>query len=61
MTDDTAGPTTGAELRAGLRALVRQAHDNGINVRGGWDCRNGTGDPDWDIVVTEVEKLGETE
>lgn len=61
MTDDSLRPTTGAELRADLRVLLRRAHDNGIEVRGGWPCRNGQAHPDWDVVVTEVEKAGESE
>jgi hypothetical protein len=61
MTDDSAGPTTGAELSADLQALFRRAHNNGVDVRGGWPCRSSRGYPDWDIVVTEVEKLESAE
>jgi hypothetical protein len=56
MSGQGTGPTTGEELNADLKRLFRQAHDNGVDVRGGWECRNGRGAPDWDLVVTEVEK-----
>lgn len=56
MTDDRRGPTTEAELSTNLQTLFRQAYENGIEVRGGWPCRNGSAHPDWDVVVTEVEK-----
>ena len=46
-------------FRAELAALLSRAHDTGVAVEGGWECRNGDGDPDWDVVVTEVEKPGE--
>jgi hypothetical protein len=61
MTDNGVRPATEAELNAELKTLIRHAHENGIEVRGGWPCRNGTGHPDWDVVVTEVEKPGNAE
>lgn len=54
MTSD--GPTTRESLDEALRALLQQAHENDVDVKGGWECRNGDGYPDWDIVITEVEK-----
>ena len=56
MTDDRRGPATESELSTTLQTLFRQAHENGVTVRGGWPCRNGPAHPDWDVVVTEVEK-----
>lgn len=56
MTDDRTGPTTPSELNAELASVLRRARDNGVDVRGGWECRNNDGSPDWDIVITEVEK-----
>ncbi|WP_431358905.1 hypothetical protein [Halovenus amylolytica] len=53
---DVEAPTSADELHTDLQALIRQAHSNGVDVQGGWECRNGTEYPDWDIVVTEVEK-----
>lgn len=44
------------ELNAELKAPLRRAHDAGIDVEGGWECRNGIEHPDWDVVVTEVTK-----
>lgn len=44
------------EFNAELRALLRRAHESGVTVEGGWECRNGAGCPDWDVVVTEVVK-----
>lgn len=48
--------TSDAELRTALRTLLKRANANGVSVEGGWDCRNDDGDPDWDVIVTEVEK-----
>ncbi|AEN06091.1 hypothetical protein Halar_2436 [halophilic archaeon DL31] len=57
MTDESHIATAG-ELNAKLKTLLRRAHDNGVDVEGGWDCRNGEspGHPDWDVVVSEVRK-----
>ncbi len=49
-------PTSRKTLKKEFRTLLRQAHENGADVRGGWECRNGDGHPDWDVVITEVEK-----
>ncbi|WP_144796849.1 hypothetical protein [Halorubrum depositum] len=49
-------PTAEAEFRDELRALLRRAHEEGVDVEGGWDCRNGSEHPDWDVVVSEVRK-----
>ena len=58
MTTDPDGrpPETPTELKAGIRLLFKEAHDNGVDVKGGWECRNGDRYPDWDVVVTEVQK-----
>ena len=49
-------PTAEAKFREELQALLRSAHDEGVDVEGGWDCRNGPDHPDWDVVVSEVRK-----
>jgi hypothetical protein len=49
-------PTAEAEFREELQTLLRSAHEEGVDVEGGWECRNGEGRPDWDVVVTEVAK-----
>lgn len=56
MTASDPSPTSEEELNARLRSLLIQAHVNGIDVEGGWDCTNGPEHPDWDVVVTEVRK-----
>lgn len=56
MTSDTPSPASKEELKAELQTLLRGAHDNGIDVNGGFACRNGEKYPDWDVVITEVEK-----
>ena len=56
MTAEETAITSEEELNEALKALLRRAHENGIDVRGGWECRNGEEHPDWDLVVTEVRK-----
>ena len=56
MTSEKTSPTSKAELNAELQALLFRAHENGIEVEGGYECRNGADHPDWDVVVTEVMK-----
>ncbi|GAB3705002.1 hypothetical protein [Halorubrum pallidum] len=56
MTADDEAPSTEAEFRADLRSLLRRAHEEDIDIEGGWECRNGTEHPDWDVVVSEVQK-----
>lgn len=48
--------TSKAELKAELQALLLSGFENGIDVEGAYECRNGVEHPDWDMVVTEVEK-----
>ncbi|MCU4718172.1 hypothetical protein [Halapricum hydrolyticum] len=48
--------TSKAELNAELKALLLRAYENGLDVKGAFECRNGVDHPDWDVVVTEVEK-----
>lgn len=45
-----------AELNAELRALLVRAYDEGIEVKGGFECESGAAYPDWDVVVTEIER-----
>ena len=56
MTTEDASVTTKGELNAALISLLRRAYTNGIDVEGGWECRNEVTHPDWDVVVTEVRK-----
>lgn len=61
MTSDEAPLESAAEFAEALRALVRRAHVSGVGVEGGWECRTEAELPDWDVVVTEVETLAQTE
>ncbi|UPW01362.1 hypothetical protein M0R88_04470 [Halorussus gelatinilyticus] len=56
MTTEETPLTSADALNAKLKALLRRAHASGIDVEGGWECRNDTEHPDWDVIVTEVEK-----
>lgn len=53
---DSNDPTSRKTLKKELGTLLRRAHENGAEVRGGCECRNDEGLPDWDVVITEVEK-----
>lgn len=55
MTSDQSSITTAAELQTRIGILLRTAHASGVDVEGGWDCRNDGGHPDWDVIVTKVE------
>ncbi|WP_336002865.1 hypothetical protein [Halorientalis halophila] len=48
-----------AELQAELTDLFRRAHEEGVDVLGGWECSNGSEDPHWDVIVTEVQRSDE--
>ncbi|MFP8890179.1 hypothetical protein ACLI4U_10450 [Natrialbaceae archaeon A-CW2] len=56
MTSEETPVTSKSELNAELKALLIRAYENGIDVEGGFECRNGIEHPDWDVIVTEVEK-----
>jgi len=47
--------STPADLQEDLSALLERAHENGVDVRGGWECPNGEDPPAWDVVVTAVD------
>lgn len=55
MSAEESVPTTRQELNAELKSLLARAYDNDIQVKGGWECRNGNEYPDWDVVIAEVE------
>jgi hypothetical protein len=42
-----------------LSMLVRTAHQNGVTVDGGWEVDGDDGHPDWDVVVTVVERAAD--
>jgi hypothetical protein len=60
MTTDERSIKSNASLKTELKALLAQAYDSGLNVEGGWECRNGPEHPDWDVIITEVEKLDDS-
>jgi len=61
MTSGEPSLSSKEDLNAELRALLLRAYENGIDVEGGFECRNGAEDPDWDVIVTEVEKNDQSE
>ncbi|OYR51236.1 hypothetical protein [Halorubrum sp. Ea8] len=54
-------PSDESAFRDELRSLLRRAHERDADVEGGWECRNGAENPDWDIIVSEVRKPDESE
>lgn len=56
MTAEGTALSSEVELNAELKALLRRAYEGGIDVEGGWECRNGVEHPDWDVVICEVTK-----
>ena len=61
MTSEEPSLTSKAELSAELQTLLVRAHENGVDVNGGFECRNGAEHPDWDVIVTELKKNGQAE
>ena len=61
MTSEEPPLASKEDLSAELKALLLRAYENGIDVEGGFECRNGVEHPDWDVVVTEVQKNEQTE
>lgn len=57
------GPATKEELRVALDTLVLNAYENGVQVdNGGYPLNHSNPDiPDWDLLITRVEKSAETE
>ncbi len=61
MTSEETSLMSKEELNGELKALLRRAYENGLDVEGGFECRNGAEHPDWDVIVTEVKKNEQTE
>jgi len=59
MTDGDSAVASEQELHTRLQALLQRADTSGIDVEGAWECRNGAEHPDWDVVVTAMEKKRE--
>lgn len=48
--------TTEAEFDSALQSLLLSALENGLDVRGAWEYRNGQAYPDFEVLVTELAK-----
>lgn len=63
MTEDTnlktrleAHCTTATRFEALLSTLLITAHENGIDVSGGWETQENGQSPEWDVVITLLER-----
>ncbi|MFP9062063.1 hypothetical protein ACLI4R_16295 [Natrialbaceae archaeon A-chndr2] len=61
MTSEETSLTSKGGLNTELKVLLRRAYESGIDVEGGFECRNGVEHPDWDVIITEVEKNDHSE
>lgn len=52
----TTDPETTADLETALEESIQAAYRNGLSVAGGYGVRNGSELPDWDVIITRVEK-----
>lgn len=48
--------TTEAEFDTALQALLRLAVENGVDLRGAWEYRHDTPDPDLEVLITVLGK-----
>lgn len=48
--------TTNDEFEAVLGQLLAAANANGVEPEGGWEYRSNGADPDWEVVIVELEK-----
>lgn len=48
--------TTEEEFAERLGELVYTAYEKGVDIEGGWECRNSSEDPDWAVLILEVTK-----
>lgn len=60
MTTEDPRPVSESELQCQLASLLRRADREGIDIAGGWTCRNDDGMTDWDVVVTELRRDDQT-
>lgn len=61
MTRDVTDPpdwdiSTEAEFNSALQMLLLSAIENGLDLRGAWEYRNGQPYPDLEVLVTELSK-----
>jgi hypothetical protein len=48
--------TTETEFDSALQSLLLSALENGVDLRGAWEYRNGQAYPDLEVLVTELDK-----
>lgn len=48
--------TTEAEFESALQSLLLSALENGLDLRGAWEYRNGQAYPDLEVLVAELAK-----
>jgi len=48
--------TTEAEFDSALQLLLLSGFDNGLDLRGAWEYRNGQAYPDLEVIVAELAK-----
>jgi hypothetical protein len=53
-------PSTESQFHAQLAELIRSAHDNDVDVSGGWDLRNDERYPDWSLEIVELRKRSQS-
>lgn len=51
--------TTATQFEELLSTLLLAAHENGIDVSGGWEAHDQTQALEWDVVVTPLARGGE--
>jgi hypothetical protein len=56
MAPDITDVTDEETFGQALTSLVRTAHASGVTVEGGWEVGSDAASPDWDVVVTVVER-----
>lgn len=61
MTDDTSISFDGSirteqELQSVLQSVLQSANESGIDPQGTWDIKNGSTNPDWEVMVLELVK-----
>lgn len=61
MTRDAANPpdqdiSTKADFDSALETLLLSAQENGLDLRGAWEYRNGQASPDLEVLIMELAK-----
>lgn len=51
---------TSERFATALERIVREAHRNGVDVEGGWECSIQDADIEYDVVVTRIGRRAET-